>query len=113
MPKNLLLELENWNIEHFITKSYLSAIFECDRQIIEYHVMHKTHKTIGFWNDKSPLYPNLKEKPLSQFELKWFLNNLHKYKIDHESPSGTIWVNKSVLFSMKDKPKSGQYTLFD
>lgn len=119
MPKNLLLELEQHLIEHFVVKSYITASFETSERRIEYHLYHKFHPEIGKWNDKEMAYPNLRFKPLSKHELNYFRNNLKKYKLEEKTSysfedqfekHGEVWVNKSIGFSKKNK-KSQQVQL--
>ena len=108
--KNLLLELESYSIEHFITKSYITAGFEQEEFRVEYHIYHKLHPEIGKWNDKEMAYPNLRFKPLSKHELNYFRNNLKKYTLDQENQYGEIWINKSIGFSKRNR-KSQQVQL--
>jgi hypothetical protein len=108
--KNLLIQLEQNLIEHFITKSYITAGFETSERRVEYHLYHKFHPEIGKWNDKEMAYPNLRFKPLSKHELAYFRNNLKNYKLEQENQHGEIWVNKSVGFSKKNR-KSQQVQL--
>lgn len=114
--KNLLIELEQATVEHFITKSYITADFEEEEYRVEYHIYHKFHPTVGKWSDKCTEYPFLKCKPLSRKEVQWFRNNIEKYKIDQDNPDGTIWIHKKVGFSAKQQPVkklSGQLSIFD
>ena len=111
--KNLLIQLEEFSIEHFITKSYITADFETDECRNEYHIYHKCHESIGKWSDRSIDYPYLKSKPFSSHELRWFRKNIDRYKLELSNIEGNIWINKSIGFKKNPKRKSNQISLFD
>lgn len=103
--RNLLVQLEEHNIPHFIIKSYETATFEVDRHKAVYHIYHQQHPEIGRWNFKCDIYDRMRVKAFSQDELRWFHQNLQKYEEEQRgnngflnAKDGKIWVNKIVGF---------------
>lgn len=103
--RNLLLKLEEHQIPHFIVKSKVTVAFEVNDHRWEYHVYHHLHPEIGKWDLKCDIYEGLKWKIFSQDEIKWFRENIDRYKEENRgnggslrSGDGRIWVNKLVGF---------------
>lgn len=104
--KNLLVELEQKKIPHFITKSFITAKFETTECRVEYHVFHACDSKVGRWNRKDERYGRLKVKILSKFEVGYLLSQIQKYEQVTKGKRGiiperlgSVYVNKSVKFN--------------
>lgn len=109
--KNLLLELEENNVEHFIMRSYVTADFEEEENRTEYHVYHKIVGDVGKWSVKDPEYPYLKFKKLQRKEIKYFRQNIAKYRMEMECCHGVIFHHRKIGF-VKPVTKPKQLELF-
>lgn len=97
--KNLLVELEEHKIEHFVLKSYITCAFDRNDYRSEYHIYYDINDRVGQWNVKTiENGRELKFKLLSKFELQYFKANISKYEIEKESENGKIFTNKTVGF---------------
>lgn len=105
--RNLLIQLEELEIPHFVVKSHIYAPFEPDEYRAEYHVYHVESKEIGKFNLRDVQYQSLKYKILSRNEIKFFHANQNKYKQVNtgkdgkrlDPKNGKIWVNVKLEFN--------------
>jgi len=115
---NILLELIEHKIEHFITKSFITCDFESDESRSEYHVYYKIQEKaktspknaknlspkdyVGFYNKRSVEFPYLKYKKLQKVEIKFLNNNSKEYVESFSDENGSVYIHKEVGF-VKEK----------
>lgn len=96
------------NTQHFIMKSFLSAKFEYDRQVSEYHLYWYNSKKGIFESD--PRYKCLSNKQMNKREVAYFLSIMKDYKESQNNSDGIVWENKKLGFN-KSKVKVQQLTM--
>jgi hypothetical protein len=118
---NILLDLIEHKIQHFVTKSYITCGFEKDECRTEYYVYFKIHedskvrssnakhlspdKLVGFYNKRSKDFPYLKFKKLQKKELKFFRENCSLYEIPYEDKDGSVSIHKQIGFTKEKSPQ--------
>jgi hypothetical protein len=115
--KNILIDLERFNIQHFVTKSFVTCDFDEDEFRVEYYVYFKISETsrthpkninslsekdkVGFSCKPSFEFPELKHKLLTKKEIRFFIKNESSYLKEIQTVDGSVYVNKKVGFIKK------------
>jgi len=97
---NKLSQVIDDKTQHFIAKSYITAAFEADRYVTEYHLYWYNKNKGGF--EEHDNYTRMSYKKMNKKEVKFFFSLEDKYTTVLENEHGCIWNNKSLGF---DKTK--------
>ena len=94
---NKLYEILQNKTQHFVIKSYLTAVFEYERKVPEYWLYwYNANKK---QDDDNPHYRFLSHKRMNKKETKYFLDNIHQYIMDIDRKDGNVWSHKEIKFN--------------
>lgn len=105
---NKLLQVIDDKTQHFIAKSYITAIFESDRRETEYHLYWYNKNKGTFEEDDG--YVKMSYKKMNKKEIKFFFSLEYNYEIVLENQHGLIYNNKSLGFD-KSKVLLSQFSI--
>ncbi len=94
---NKLKQVIENNTQHFIIRSYVSAAFEYDRKVYEYH-LYWYNANKGKFEDMH-CYQCMSFKQLNRKEIKYFKSILDEYNKVVDNKYGCIWENKKLGFN--------------
>jgi len=107
--KNFLQKIESNEVNFFVSKSYLTVLFDYDRQKPEYHIYYiKKNSSPDAYHQG---YTNLKMKKMNRKELAYFLSNKEAYTEVISSDDGSIFNLKSKPFDKSLCPTHKQLML--
>lgn len=93
---NKLKEVIENGTKHFITKSFVTAIFDYDHYSSEYHLYwHNENKSV--FEDMN-CYKQMSFKLLNNREKKYFKSIQEEYNKVVENQYGSVWENKKLGF---------------
>lgn len=105
---NKLLQVIDNETQHFIAKSYITAVFEADRYVTEYH-LYWYNKNKGTFEEHAN-YTRMSYKKMNKKEVKFFFSIEDKYKLVLENEHGCIWNHKELGFD-KSKVMLSQFSI--
>lgn len=105
---NKLLQVIDDKTQHFIAKSYITAIFESDRYITEYHLYWYNKNKGTFEEDDG--YVKMSYKQMNKNEIRFFFSIEDNYKIVLENKHGFVYNDKSLVFD-KSKVILSQFSI--
>jgi hypothetical protein len=106
---NKLKQVINNNTQHFVSRSFISASFEYDRKVYEYH-LYWYNANKGKFEDMH-CYKSMSFKLLNNKEIKYFKSIIDEYDKVVDNRYGCIWENKELGFN-KAAVQIFQLTLF-
>jgi hypothetical protein len=107
--KNTLKKFEDGPTEFFVSKSFVSAIFETERKKSEYHIFYIKQNS----NPEAYCqgYLNLKSRRMNRKEVEYFKRNIDNYTETMKNDDGTVFNLKTKLFDKSQCPTHKQYAL--
>ena len=105
---NKLLQVIDNETQHFIAKSYITAVFEADRYVTEYH-LYWYNKNKGTFEEHAN-YTRMSYKKMNKKEVKFFFSIEDKYSLVLENEHGCIWNHKELGFD-KSKVMLSQFSI--
>lgn len=93
---NKLKQVLKNSTQHFIIKSFLTAAFEYDKKIVEYH-LYWINLNKGIY-EEFPLYKLLCFKKMNAKEIKFFKQTEDTYELRISSEDGKVWDHKELKF---------------
>ncbi len=119
--KNIFKELELDEITFAVYISYKKPIFNWNMSVREFYIMinrkdiskprhHKKYKPFFYRNN---IYFDVYDKKLNSKEIKWFLRNVHKYKMVVNNEHGRVYETPSHSFKeeYRDAEVNKSYSL--
>jgi hypothetical protein len=105
---NKLSQVIGDETQHFISKSYITPIFESTRYVTEYHLYWYNSNKNSFEDGHG--YTRMSYKKMNKKEMKHFYSIEEQYELVEENQHGCIWENKKLGFD-KSKVILSQFQL--
>lgn len=105
---NKLLQVIDNKTQHFIAKSYITAVFEADRYVTEYH-LYWYNKNKGAFEEHDR-YTRMSYKKMNKKEIKFFFSLEDDYDMVLENEYGCIWNHIELGFD-KERVMLSQFSI--
>ena len=107
--KNVLKKYEGNDVNFFVTKSYVTAKFDYDREKPEFHIFYiKKNSNPEAYHEG---YTNLKMRKMNRIEVEYFKENMKNYDVALKNTDGAVYHLRSKPFDKTQCPSYRQLSL--